>query len=120
MRRAPEAAVRRTQVFTCDQAIGRLATRTADEWETELALAGVPAGKVRRAEEALHLPQLEGRELFLDLPGGESVLNAGFRYSRYGPRVYARAPGLGENSEEVRPNSTRQRSGLRTEWECRT
>jgi crotonobetainyl-CoA:carnitine CoA-transferase CaiB-like acyl-CoA transferase len=51
--------------------------------------------------EALHLPQLEGRELFLDLTRRETVLDAGFRYSRDGPQVCARAPGLGEHSEEV-------------------
>jgi crotonobetainyl-CoA:carnitine CoA-transferase CaiB-like acyl-CoA transferase len=79
----------------------RFGTRTAEEWEAILAAAGVPAGKVRRAEEALELRQLEGRDLFIDLAPGERVLGAGFRFSHDGPDLHGRAPDLGEHNDEV-------------------
>ncbi len=81
--------------------LARFATRTAAEWEVLLAEAGVPAGKVRRPDEALALPQLADRELFVDLDTGERVLNAGFRFARDGPGLRGRAPDLGEHSAEI-------------------
>jgi crotonobetainyl-CoA:carnitine CoA-transferase CaiB-like acyl-CoA transferase len=81
--------------------MARFATRTAAEWEALLAEAGVPAGKVRRPDEALALPQLADRELFVDLDTGERVLNAGFRFARDGPGLRGRAPDLGEHSAEI-------------------
>ena len=85
----------------------RFATRPAGEWEAALAEAGVPAGKVRTLEEALDLPQVAARDLFLDVPTGHAglprarVLNAGFRFGRDGPGHARAAPTLGEHTEEV-------------------
>lgn len=79
----------------------RFATRSADDWETALAEAGVPAGKVRPLGEALQMEQLKNRDLFLDLPGGERILNAGFRFERDGPTVNRDAPTLGADTEAV-------------------
>ena len=79
----------------------RFAMRTALEWETDLAAAGVPAGKVRPLAEAMDMDQLRGRELFIDLPDGSRVLNAGFRFHRDGPGVDAVAPALGADTETI-------------------
>ena len=88
------------------------ATRSADEWEAILTRAGVPAGKVRKLEEALDLPQLQERDLFIALPDADrpgnknpadrnKVLNAGFRFARDGPGVTEAAPALGQHTDVV-------------------
>lgn len=74
---------------------------TSEEWEDRLSSAGVPAGKVRTLEESLDLEQLESRDLFIDLPGGERVLNAGFHFSHGGPTTSNDAPELGEHTDEI-------------------
>lgn len=84
----------------------RFATRSASDWEDVLAGAGVPAGKVRPLAEAMEMPQIQGRDLFLDVPDpvtGDSaqILNAGFRFAHDGPGVSAPAPGLGQHTEEI-------------------
>ena len=81
--------------------VERFATRTALEWERDLAEAGVPAGKVRPLDEAIALEQLQDRDLFLDLPDGARVLNAGFRFRHDGPGVRDTAPALGADTEAV-------------------
>ncbi|MBV0911947.1 CaiB/BaiF CoA transferase family protein [Anianabacter salinae] len=81
--------------------VERFADRTAAEWEADLAAAGVPAGKVRPLNEAIEMEQLQGRDLFQDLPDGSRVLNAGFRFGRDGPGVASLAPELGADTEAV-------------------
>ena len=81
--------------------LARFATRTAIEWETDLAAAGVPAGKVRPLKEAMDMPQVESRDLFLDLPDGSKSLNAGFRFEHDGPWLDVNAPGIGADTESV-------------------
>lgn len=82
-------------------------TRTALEWEAILSEAGVPAGAVRPVREVLKLPQLEGRDLMLeiDVPNPAvsrtSILNAGFRFAHDGPGVSAPPPLPGEHTEEI-------------------
>lgn len=77
------------------------AKRSSADWEEILAKAGVPAGKVRGIDEALKLDQLESRDLFVDLPGGERVMNAGFHFAHNGPGTSSDAPKLGEHTEEI-------------------
>lgn len=85
----------------------RFATRTAEEWETALSEAGVPAGKVRRVDEALALEQVADRALFLDVPtphpglAKARILNAGFRFAHDGPGHARPAPALGQHTAEV-------------------
>ena len=81
--------------------LARFATRTAVDWETDLAAAGVPAGKVRPLTEAMDMPQIESRDLFLDLPDGSKILNAGFRFGHDGPSLSGNAPKLGADTESV-------------------
>lgn len=82
-------------------------TKTALEWEVILSQAGVPAGAVRPVRDVLKLPQLEGRNLMLevDVPNQAvqrtSILNAGFRFAHDGPGVSAPPPLPGEHTEEI-------------------
>ena len=96
----PDARVAHDRALR-DLLVQRFATKTAEEWETALSAAGVPAGKVRNIGEALDLPTLADRDLILDLPGGGRVLNAGFRFRRDGPGIGADAPTLGEHTDAV-------------------
>jgi CoA:oxalate CoA-transferase len=83
------------------------ATRTAAEWEVILAEAGVPAGAVRPIRDVLDLPQLEGRNLTVevDVPSSAvprtTILNAGFLFEHDGPEVAGPPPRLGEHTELV-------------------
>jgi CoA:oxalate CoA-transferase len=83
------------------------ATRTAAEWEVVLAEAGVPAGAVRPIRDVLDLPQLEGRNLTVEVDVPSSavpramILNAGFLFEHDGPAVAGPPPRLGEHTELV-------------------
>ena len=85
----------------------RFLMRTADAWETILGEAGVPAGKVRGIDEALTMPQLADRGLFLDVPTPSDaqptarILNAGFRFQHGGPGHRRPPPALGEHGREI-------------------
>lgn len=74
---------------------------SSSEWEDKLAEAGVPAGKVRDIGEALKLDQLKSRDLFVDLPSGDCVMNAGFQFAHDGPSTSNDAPHLGEHTQEI-------------------
>ena len=95
--RAAEAAVLREV----------LATRTADEWEAFLQSRHVPAGRVRRMDEALADPQLAARGLthrFEDVEGVAgpfSVPVAAFGFAHGGPRVDAPPRPLGADSDAI-------------------
>ncbi|MBF9033724.1 CoA transferase [Rhodobacterales bacterium HKCCE2091] len=88
--------------------LGRaFALRTAAEWEAILSRAGVPAGKVRTVAEALDLPQVQDRGLFLTVPTPMAatpearILNAGFSFAHDGPGHDRPVPALGEHTEEI-------------------
>ncbi|MGR3452349.1 CaiB/BaiF CoA transferase family protein [Pseudooceanicola sp.] len=69
------------------------ARKPAAEWEVLLQAAGLPAARVRSVEEALDLPHLAERGLFLDA-GGDRLLNAGFIFREGGPGTDRPAPAL--------------------------
>lgn len=102
----PEARMRNDAALQAE--LGKtFRTRSAAEWETLLSGAGVPAGVVRGMRDALSLPQLDGRDLTLDVPvpnpavGRARVLNAGFRFAHDGPGLNAAPPRLGEHTAEI-------------------
>ncbi|MFN4099060.1 MAG: CaiB/BaiF CoA transferase family protein [Pararhodobacter sp.] len=76
-----------------------LATRPCAEWETLFRKAGVPAARVQTVAQALAMPHLADRDLFLTLPapqgGTQRILNAGFRFREGGPGTERPAPRLG-------------------------
>ena len=61
----------------------------------------------REAAQSGSGPQLDGRELKLDIPvshpalGRATILNAGFRFAHDGPGLDAPPPRLGEHTEEI-------------------
>lgn len=87
-----------------------LAARTAEEWDTVLNQAGVPAGRVLTVPQALSHPQVQHRKLlrtFEDVPGvGRPVTlaRAGFRMDGMDTESAESAvppPRLGEHTEAL-------------------
>lgn len=82
-------------------------TRPAQEWESILCAAGVPAGAVRSVEEALSLDQLKDRGITLEVPvpndavAEATILNAGFLFAHDGPGLSDPPPRLGEHTDAV-------------------
>lgn len=89
-----------------------LATRPAAEWEAALQAAGVPAARVQGVADALAMPHLAGRDLFLTLPaadgGTQRILNAGFRFRDGGPGAERPAPVLGAGAATDRDPTGRR------------
>lgn len=77
----------------------RLATRPAADWAAAFRAAGVPAAPVQDVAQALAMPHLAARDLFLTVPGpdgaAQTILNAGFRFAAGGPGTDRPAPALG-------------------------
>jgi CoA:oxalate CoA-transferase len=84
-----------------------LATRTADEWETLLNDAGVPAARIRTPAEILQHPQITTRGVlhtFKDVKSVErdvTVLSAPFRLAHDGPQLTTPPPAIGEHSDAI-------------------
>ena len=84
-----------------------LATRTADEWGSYLQSRRVPAGRVRRMQEALADPQLETRTIVHrhdPAPGLSRPLTvpvAAFRLAQGGPSVETAPRQVGADTEAV-------------------
>jgi len=72
-----------------------LASRPAADWEAAFRAVGVPAARVQSPAQALAMPHLAARDLFLALPNGQRILNAGFRLAQGGPGTDRAAPVLG-------------------------
>lgn len=84
-----------------------LLTRTADEWETLLNDAGVPAARIRTPAEILQHPQITGRGVlhtFKNVKGVErdvTVLSTPFRLAHDGPQLNSPPPQIGEHADEI-------------------
>ena len=84
-----------------------LLTRSADEWETILNEAGVPAARIRTPAEILQHPQVTGRGVlhtFKKVKGVErdvTVLSAPFRLAHDGPTLNTPPPLIGEHSDVI-------------------
>ena len=85
----------------------RLAEKTADEWETMLNDAAIPAARVRRLDEAMAHEQVVSRTVLQSYPGAEriGVPNAlpvaAFTYNHGGPKADRRPPKVGEHTVEI-------------------
>jgi len=99
----PEFADRAARARNADalaaQIARRLATRPAADWAQAFRAVGVPAAPVQTLAQAVAMPHLAGRDLFLTLPapdgGTERILNSGFRFRDGGPGTDRPAPNLG-------------------------
>lgn len=80
-----------------------LASRPAADWEAAFRAVGVPAARVQSVAQALAMPHLATRELFLTLPSGQRILNAGFRFAKGGPGTDRPAPTLGAGQTDATP-----------------
>jgi CoA:oxalate CoA-transferase len=84
-----------------------LASRTAEEWETAMNAAGVPAGRILTVPAVLAHPQIEARDLVQSLPLGQvgleevKVVRAGFALGDGQPTARCAPPVLGANNEDV-------------------
>lgn len=100
----PEFAERAARIRNADAMREHLAKaflrRGAEDWERDLQAAGVPAARVLGVDEAIALPHLADRGLFQNA-GGETVLNAGFRFREGGPGIDRPAPELGAHTSEI-------------------
>jgi len=84
------------------------ATKTADEWERLLNVAGAPCGVVRDVPSVFDMPHLAERRVVLPvhvegLPEREdvAVLGAGFQFAHDGPDEAASPPRLGEHTHQI-------------------
>jgi crotonobetainyl-CoA:carnitine CoA-transferase CaiB-like acyl-CoA transferase len=100
----PRFATRIDRLTNADAMREKLArafeTRDAAEWERLLRDAGLSAARVMDVEEAIAMPHLAERDLFLDIDG-DRVLNAGFRLETGGPGAEQGAPELGAQNETI-------------------
>lgn len=82
-----------------------LKKRNAEEWEAELAEAGIPAGAVRTVKQALDLPAHQERHFLRrtkDLDGSEkTVLSLPFSIGGRDEAPEERVPQLGESTDAV-------------------
>lgn len=105
----PAYADRAARARHADALAARLAavflTRPVDHWVAEFRAVGVPAAKVQTLAQAVAMPHLAARDLFMSLPGPgghpQRMLNAGFRFRHGGPGTAQPAPALGADMAEL-------------------
>jgi crotonobetainyl-CoA:carnitine CoA-transferase CaiB-like acyl-CoA transferase len=84
-----------------------LLTRSADEWEVFFQARHIPAGRVRRLEEALADPHLDHRavvhrhEAAPDVGGSFDVPLAAFKFAHGSARIDTPPPTLGRDTDQV-------------------
>ena len=84
-----------------------LTSKSAEEWETLLNGAGVPAGRVLTVPGALSLDQVRERDLVEELDDFEvlgkplHLITAGYRLGDGGRRLRCPPPKLGEHTDEI-------------------
>jgi CoA:oxalate CoA-transferase len=79
--------------------------RTTREWVEELEKLGIPCGPVNNIAQVTSDPQIEARNMIIDVQhreaGSFKVVNTPFNFSRTPHRVERAAPDLGEHTEET-------------------
>ncbi len=90
-----------------EEIISGLAAKDAGTWLDMFAEIGLPAGMVRDVEQAALHPQLESRDLIMELvdPTGEKkplkTLSTGFMSNTDGAKTDQRPPTVGEHTKEI-------------------
>ena len=86
---------------------GKLAEKSADEWEKLLNGAGIPAARVRRLDEAMGHEQVASRTVLQSYPGAEragvpnALSVAAFSYDHGGPKLSRQPPKVGEHTIDI-------------------
>lgn len=81
--------------------------KTADEWETLLNRAGVPASRVRRLDEAMAHEQVASRTVLQTYPGSEregapkALPVAAYTFEHGGPEPGGPPPTVGQHTREI-------------------
>jgi CoA:oxalate CoA-transferase len=84
-----------------------MAKRTTAEWMKDFNEAGIPCGPVNTIDQAAADPQLNHREMFIDLPcpqipdGKMRVSNSPLHFSETPVNIETGAPEFGQNTAEV-------------------
>lgn len=84
---------------------GRVAGRSVDEWLDLLGEAGISCGRVNSVSEAVALPEVTERGLFVDLPGDAAIAPLSqlrLPIDRVADGVRRAPPALGEHSDAIR------------------
>jgi len=80
-------------------------TRTTQEWVIELEQAGIPCGPVNTIEQAAGDPQINARDMIIEVEHEEAgkfrVVNTPFKFSRTPYKVEKASPDLGQHTREV-------------------
>jgi CoA:oxalate CoA-transferase len=84
---------------------GAMKTRMTQEWLEELEQAGIPCGPVNTIDKVVTDPQIQAREMFVDVhharAGSFKVTNTPIKLSRTPARLERASPDLGEHTKEV-------------------
>jgi CoA:oxalate CoA-transferase len=107
--RFSEPEARRANAAAVQESLASVfAQQDAGHWEALLSAAGIPCGMVRQISEAASLPELDSRQLMLDvhvpgLPGKEDVRILGLGYSgaQATPGSLPPPPRLDEHRDEI-------------------
>ncbi len=79
--------------------------RTASDWLSRFAKAGLPAGPIYNIKEVLGEEQTKAREMLIDVPhgtlGSTKAIGAPVKFSRTPAAVLRGAPILGEHTREI-------------------
>lgn len=82
-----------------------LKTKTTDEWIRELSEVGIPCGPINNIAEVVADPQVEHRNMIIDVPhpklGKVKMINTPVKLSRTPGYVDGPAPELGQNTREI-------------------
>jgi len=83
----------------------RLAARPTAEWTERLEAAGIPVGPILTVPDALMHPQLQAREMTVDLPhpveGTVRSLGSPVKLSATPPQLRTASPGHGQHTAEI-------------------
>ena len=79
--------------------------KTTQEWVVELEQAGIPCGPVNTIEQAAADPQIQARDMIIEVEHPEAgrfkVVNTPFRFSRTSSKAVKASPELGEHTREI-------------------
>jgi len=85
--------------------IEAMKAKTTREWVEELEQVGIPCGPVNAIDQVASDPQIEAREMIIDVQhpdaGKFKVVNTPFKFSRTPHRAERASPDLGEHTEDV-------------------